>query len=110
MHYLKSKNGNTYLLLVIFSCIFFIASCATKLYIPSEANVSADVSLTDLQKGRKIYTNKCSNCHDLHLPHEYNHDEWIEKVNKMQARSFVDDESKNLILLYLWNAPPAKKK
>ena len=87
-----------------------LEACSIKLYVPNETNVTDYVTLIELKSGRDLYLNKCSNCHDLHLPHEFTHDEWVVEVNKMQPKAKITDSEKELILRYLWNAQPNKKR
>ncbi|MEP7265186.1 MAG: hypothetical protein ABI772_11845 [Bacteroidota bacterium] len=85
--------------------LLLLAACKSSLYIPDEKSVSSSASLQDLTLGRKYYVDKCSSCHALHLPAEYNHAQWQQQVDEMEVRSHINPEEKELILKYLWNAP-----
>ncbi len=87
--------------------ILLFASCSSKLYKPDEANSNYTASIEDLKKGRKLYISKCSSCHALHLPSQYKKEEWPHLVDKMEERAQINSSEKELILIYLWNAPVA---
>ena len=98
---------NIYFLVI--ASLMLNTSCKTRLYKPVAANVTNDVTLEELQKGRLIYLKKCSSCHNLVRPRSYTNEQWIHKVDKMQARAKVNNNDKLLILKYLWNDPTPKK-
>ena len=81
--------------------ILLLISCSSQLYIPIEATPT--VSLGDLKTGREIYVKKCSSCHQLHLPNQYNEKVWSSNLNEMQTRAKITDEEKQLIYQYLIN-------
>ena len=89
--------------LILFGCIVLLTSCSSQLYIPIEATPT--VSLEELKTGREIYVKKCSSCHQLHLPSQYNEKVWSSNLNEMQARAKITDEEKQLIYQYITNAP-----
>jgi nitrate/TMAO reductase-like tetraheme cytochrome c subunit len=75
---------------VIFGC--------SQLYVPSLADT---VKQKELLRGRELYVNHCSGCHNLHLPKEYNADQWKKNIDEMQEKAKISDEDKQLILHYL---------
>lgn len=83
--------------------VFALTSCATELYIPKEATTA--VSLEDLKKGRELYVKKCSGCHQLYLPKQFNEKEWEMTLNIMQEEAEISDEEVQLILQYITSAP-----
>ena len=83
--------------------ILFLISCASELYQP--INGTEKTSLEDLKKGRTIYVNKCSTCHQLRLPNKFNSNEWEVNLNKMQPKAKITENEKQLIYQYLINAP-----
>ncbi len=93
--------------MVITAGIFILYGCASKLYIPGEANVqkaqsvSPGITLGQMTAARKLYATKCSSCHNLHLPKEFNALQWQKNLDKMQARAKITDEQKQLLYAYL---------
>jgi len=85
------------------SVCFFLFSCSSKLYIPTESVNS--VSVSDLNKGRELYVNHCGSCHSLYLPNQYSAPVWQHNLDEMQARANITDDQKKLIHDYLVNAP-----
>jgi len=83
--------------------ILLLISCSSQLYVPIEA--APTVSLEDLKTGREIYVKKCSSCHQLHLPSQYNEKVWSANLTEMQARAKITDAEKQLIYQYIVNAP-----
>jgi cytochrome c5 len=88
--------------IIIATCIV-LASCASKLYIPTAK--TATVSLENLNKGRDLYSNSCSSCHELFLPNKYTAAEWHKNLDWMQERAKITDAEKQLIYDYLVSAP-----
>ena len=89
--------------IIIIGSILLLVSCSSQLYVPVEATPT--VSLEDLKTGRDIYVKRCSCCHQLHLPSQYNEKVWSVNLNEMQARAKISDEEKQLIYQYIVNAP-----
>ncbi len=89
--------------ILIFFVLIAIASCATELYIPKQA--STNTSLKDLKKGRELYVKKCSSCHQLYLPKQYDGKTWEVNLNEMQTLAKISDEEKQLIYQYITSAP-----
>lgn len=92
--------------LILFIPLLLLFSCATVLYQPITG--TEKIPLEDLKKGRSIYVNNCSSCHNLHNPNQYNSKEWEHNLNEMQARAKINDEEKQLVYDYLVNAPMKK--
>ncbi|MDD5149727.1 MAG: hypothetical protein PHC28_04515 [Flavobacterium sp.] len=89
--------------IILLASILLLISCSSQLYIPIES--TSTVSLEDLKTGRDIYVKKCSSCHQLHLPSQYNEKVWSSNLNEMQDRAKITDEEKQLIYQYIVNAP-----
>lgn len=81
--------------------ILILFSCSSALYIPTESQQTASVSLADLQQGRKLYVEKCGSCHSLFLPEKYNKTEWQHWVKLMESKVVINDLEKEKILKYL---------
>lgn len=88
---------------ILFGLILVLVSCSSQLYIPIEA--AATTSLEDLKTGRELYVTKCSGCHQLHLPNQYNFNEWRANLNQMQTKAKINDPEEQLIYQYLINDP-----
>lgn len=87
------------LLLLIVGCFY---QCGSTLYIPKAADTQkTGASLDSLIKGRKMYVRNCGSCHNLHLPEKYTAARWKKELDKMQNRSKINDEEKEIILKYL---------
>ena len=89
--------------IIICSYIFGLFSCAPSLYIPIQ-DVNS-ISVLDLKTGRNLYVNNCGSCHQLHLPREYNKEQWSNNLDFMQPRAKITDAQKQLIYNYLINEP-----
>lgn len=92
--------------IILLGITLFLFSCSTNLYIPIEATTTA--TLSELKTGREIYVKKCSSCHHLHLPHQYNSKVWIKNLDEMQVRAKITNADKELIYQYIVNAPSKK--
>jgi cytochrome c5 len=88
---------------IIIALCIVLTSCGSKLYTPSTK--TATVSLENLTKGRDLYSNSCSSCHQLFLPNKFTADEWQKNLNWMQGRAKITDAEKQLIYDYLVSAP-----
>ena len=89
--------------LILVGAVLLLISCSSQLYVPKEAASTA--SLEDLKTGRDIYVKKCSSCHQLFLPKEYNEKAWSLNLTDMQDRAKITDAEKQLIYQYITNAP-----
>jgi len=89
------------IIISILSAVFLIA-CSPALFIPTTENsAKAGVSLEQLQLGRKLYVSHCGSCHSLHLPKQYNSENWVRNLNKMQEKAKISDAEKAIILKFL---------
>jgi len=84
-----------------FVAIAFLISCTSALYVPTESQQTESASLTQLQAGRKLYVQKCGNCHTLHLPEKYSKPEWQHFLDEMQQKASINNLEKQQILKYL---------
>ena len=58
-------------------------------------------TVQDLARGRALYVDKCSGCHNLHLPAEYPPHEWKGYVAYMTADANITEEQAATIVRYL---------
>jgi cytochrome c5 len=89
--------------IVLIGLLLCLCSCGSQLYIPTESK--ANISVENLQEGRKIYVNNCASCHQLYAPNKYKSGDWQKKLDWMQPRAKITDDQKQLIYNYLVNAP-----
>ena len=61
----------------------------------------ADTSTDDLAEGRAMYVRKCSGCHTLYDPKQYDAVTWTKTVDDMAPQAGIDADQANLILKYL---------
>lgn len=87
--------------------IGLLSGCAPVFYHPSVADAEKQ---KQLQSGREIYLNKCGTCHNLHLPSEYNSEQWKANLDFMQPKAKITDDERNAVFQYLTSAPPPKSK
>ncbi|HKR07360.1 MAG TPA: hypothetical protein VJY62_22190 [Bacteroidia bacterium] len=80
----------------------FIWSCSQSLYMPASTDSTKQ---QELLAGRKLYVDHCSNCHNLHLPKEYDAAGWKKQLDEMQVKAKITDEEKQLIFQYLTSQP-----
>jgi cytochrome c5 len=87
---------------LLLGLIVLVVSCKTQ----STSTVqNKEVVLSEtLGKGRDLYANSCSNCHELFLPKKYTASEWNKNLNWMQERAKISDAEKQLIYDYLVSA------
>ena len=87
--------------------VVLIASCATKLYLPSASDgeylqrTNPNITIEDLSEGRQLYVNFCGGCHYLHYPNEFTVAEWNDIYPEMKTRVNLDDTALNKIYYYL---------
>ena len=58
-------------------------------------------TVEDLAQGRALYVDKCSGCHNLHLPAEYPPEEWKSYVAYMVAEAKITPEEEAAIARFL---------
>ena len=89
-------NKNTILFTLVTCCVIY--GCSRQLYMPAATDATKQEALL---QGRKLYVNHCGSCHNLHLPKEYNADQWKKNIDEMQEKSKISDDEKQLIYQYL---------
>jgi hypothetical protein len=60
-----------------------------------------DLTLVQLQEGKKINDANCGRCHKLHQPWDEPEAEWREIVPRMAKKARLDSKSEELVLRYL---------
>lgn len=94
---------------IILISAILVAGCSSALYKPLPENYASAEEYKAMADGRKAYVTKCSGCHLLYLPHQYDEKKWRHNMDEMQERSNVSDKEKELILKYILSAPIAVK-
>lgn len=73
------------------------------------------VPLATLEEGRRLYTTRCAQCHDLEMLDKRSVTAWKSEVAGMARRAKIDDKQQDVIVQYLAAAqvvaaqPPARK-
>jgi cytochrome c1 len=89
---------NTVLLLI---CLL-LGACSAALYIPTTDDANRlGVSTGNLLVGRKLYTNHCGSCHNLHLPEQYTWKSWQKEMPEMKQKAKITDDEARLISNFL---------
>ncbi len=90
------SKKKTILFSTIICCIIY--GCSRQLYMPSSMD---EAKQAELLQGRKLYVNHCSSCHNLHLPKEYNAEQWKLNIDEMQDKAKITDKENLLIFQFL---------
>ena len=61
----------------------------------------ADTSTDDLAEGRAMYVRKCSGCHTLYEPKQYDAATWTKTVEHMAPQAGINADQADLILKYI---------
>lgn len=67
----------------------------------SDDEKRSGVPVDTLEKGRQLYIRSCGSCHTLYLPGKFTALQWENQVSRMQERSNITGEQKEVILKYL---------
>lgn len=65
----------------------------------SAAKVSTPQNL--LEEGRRLYTSRCNQCHDLEMLDSRSESGWKSEVSSMARRAKIDEKQQNIIVQYL---------
>jgi mono/diheme cytochrome c family protein len=84
-------------------CLIF--SCGEALYVPMSLDADEQSKLV---AGRKLYIEKCSNCHNLYLPQNFSDEKWNRKLDTMQIRAKINVTQRELIYHYIVSHPRNK--
>jgi mono/diheme cytochrome c family protein len=83
------------------------SACAAGLPHPSEVDVARarerwpETSRADLEKGREVYVVRCSTCHPLHRPTEYEPARWDAELHKMAPRARLSEAERDAHFRYV---------
>ena len=87
--------------------LLFLAGCSSRLPVITDEqarHVAArwpQVTSGILNEGRRMYMEKCSSCHSLHVPSAFSEEQWATAMDKMQSKAHLTDEEKELIIKYI---------
>ncbi len=57
--------------------------------------------ISKIARGKRLFENRCADCHDLPNANDYSNKEWIPIMRNMQAEAELTDAEHDLIYLYL---------
>jgi len=95
-----------------FAALFIIASslavsCSKNttntsgLYVPTNADTTANATLQELQQGRVLYIDHCADCHSLYSPDDYSANQWPQVLSSMAPRAGLSSANTLLVKKYL---------
>ena len=73
-------------------------------FVALHAAGAAELSPTELQDGRKLYTAKCAKCHKFYDPAKYDDDQWRSWMTKMSKKAKLKPAQAELLSRYLGNS------
>jgi hypothetical protein len=83
--------------------LFVYFSCQSALFMPSLWDAEqTHIPFDSLMRGRNLYIDNCSNCHNLYRPQEYTQDEWLDVFPKMKRKAKISSHQAELIQDYLF--------
>lgn len=87
--------------LILFAAML-VNQCSVALEVPTAVDAQkSGTSLEILVKGRDMYIRKCGSCHGLYLPEKLTAVQWQTSMEKMQKKSKINQEHKEMILKFL---------
>lgn len=101
------RGRNARFALGILAAASLAAACSAALDHPTPqdaqwaSNEWPGTTVEDLAHGRALYVDKCSGCHNLHLPAEHTPEEWKAFVAYMVADAKITPEEQAAIVRYL---------
>lgn len=93
--------------LAIATAIAVVLACSAALDHPTPRDAEwaqqewPGTTVQDLAHGRALYVDKCSSCHNLHLPSEYSPEEWKGYVAYMVVEAKLTPDEQETIARYL---------
>jgi hypothetical protein len=105
----KKVSGGKYFVTVVvaalavlwFGCSKNLTTNTDFLYIPTQADASATVTLTDLQAGRDLFINNCGRCHSLYNPDNFPASSWKSIVPGMASRAGLSSVQTSQVTKYV---------
>lgn len=101
------RRRYTAAVLAIATAIAVVLACSAALDHPTPQDAEwaqrdwPGTTVKDLAQGRALYVDKCSSCHNLHLPSEYSPEEWKGYVAYMVTEAKLTPEEQRAIARYL---------
>jgi len=71
------------------------------LYTPTNADVTANATLQELQQGRTLYINNCNSCHGLFSPDDYAPSQWKSILGLMAPKTYMSTSEIQLVTKYV---------
>lgn len=71
------------------------------LYTPTEADVTANATLQELQQGKELYIANCGECHYLYSPDDFSASSWGPILSGMAPRTPMTSEETRLVKEYV---------
>lgn len=95
--------------LILFSivAVALVLSCTkngndtNSLYIPTNADVTANATLPELQQGRTFYIDNCGQCHGLYSPDNYTPSQWSGIIINMAPKTGMSSLEILLVTKYV---------
>jgi cytochrome c5 len=56
------------------------------------------ITMQELTDGKKLFVERCSNCHELKNPGDYTAQQWEPIVAKMTRKAHISDEGQKLLI------------
>ena len=82
--------------------------CTPQLYVPNDDHAvwiagayNTELSVSELEQARTMYTQYCQTCHYLHMPKEYTIAEWNTIFPVMAEKISVTDSVKQKMMYYV---------
>lgn len=98
---------------LIICSMVVLAACTVKLATPMQTDADrgskkfSGLTLDDLSQGKKLFEEKCTQCHGLKRPSKFSEDQWKKIIPGMAKRAEknhkaeIDSKSQDLILKFL---------
>jgi len=93
--------------LPVLGIILLVSSCSkndqslSDLYTPTSADVTANATLEELQKGRDLYLKNCGNCHSLYSPDDFSSSQWHSIIPNMAPYTSMTSSEVSLVTKYV---------
>ena len=73
----------------------------SSLYLPTNADVTLNATLPELQQGRDLYINNCGRCHGLYSPDNYTPSQWKTILSRMAPNTSMSTTEIQLVTKYV---------